>query len=110
MAPPMKKRTLEGDVPRSPSKKVKTAKPARWTVRDDDALRAAVESGREPHCWQTIASSGFPEGSAGRHNALECEARWHNVLKLGLRKGRWLAAEDDIVKAQVAAPLRPRQL
>ena len=49
MAPPMKKRTLEGDVPRSPSKKVKTAKPARWTVRDDDALRAAVESGREPH-------------------------------------------------------------
>ena len=102
-APRPVKRPLDPSQP-APSKKRMLTKPNRWTVKDDEALRAAVEASAElaTVCWEAVAA-GFPEGSAGRHSAPECESRWNNVLKLGLRKGRWLEDEDAIVKAGVAA-------
>ena len=41
---PRGKRALEGEAAQPPSKKRMATKPARWTVRDDDALRAAIEA------------------------------------------------------------------
>jgi hypothetical protein len=71
-------------------------KRGRWTVEEDDLLRAAVSSNGEK-CWRDI-SAQVP----GR-TPIQCLHRWNKVLKPGLVKGNWTCEEDQMLKDWVEA-------
>jgi hypothetical protein len=67
----------------------------RWTKREDELLRAAVDEYGED--FKLIADHSF----AGQRAEAHIAARWAKVLSVGLRKGQWTEDEDDVVKAEV---------
>jgi len=62
-------------------------KKGRWTRNEDDLLRVAVEELGDKQ-WSAIA-----QRVSGR-SAVQCLHRWSKILKPGLVKGPWNAAED----------------
>lgn len=71
-------------------------KVGRWTKREDEALRATIDS-EGVDDWAQVALVAFE----GARTDAQCSERWEKVLKLGLRKGPWTPAEDDIVRTAV---------
>ncbi|BGP16479.1 hypothetical protein JCM10213v2_004481 [Rhodosporidiobolus nylandii] len=64
------------------------------TPEDDERIREAVALYGEN--WQAVA----------RHTSLtslQCLTRWQNTLHPSIKRGRWSAAEDDALRAAVAA-------
>lgn len=70
----------------------------RWTKREDEALRSVIEA-EGIQDWARVAKLAF----SGARSETQCMERWDKVLKLGLRKGPWTAAEDNIVREAVLA-------
>jgi len=68
--------------------------PSKWTTSEDAILRrtVALHSGKN---WKTIARS-LPH-----RTDVQCLHRWQKVLRPGLVKGPWTAAEDDRLVALV---------
>lgn len=62
-------------------------KKGRWTREEDDLLRQAVEELGDKQ-WSTVA-----QRVSGR-SSVQCLHRWTKILKPGLVKGPWSAAED----------------
>ncbi|KAG5185686.1 Homeodomain-like protein, partial [Tribonema minus] len=68
----------------------------RWTAEEDERLRKAVQRHGEWH-WKLIAAD------VGSRDHVQCLQRWKKVLRPGLRKGEWTAAEDARLARTVAA-------
>ena len=70
----------------------------RWSAEENAVLAAAVEkNGRVVHPVAEL----FP----GRSHA-QCQQRWSRVLKPGIKKGQWTAAEDSQSHSLVARGYR----
>ncbi|GMI42040.1 hypothetical protein TeGR_g14001 [Tetraparma gracilis] len=67
----------------------------KWTLLEDDLLRAAVAA-NDAKNWKKIS-----EGLNGRTD-VQCLHRWQKVLRPGLVKGPWTDAEDALVVSLVA--------
>ena len=80
------------------------AKPRRkpsvkWVKAEDDSLRALVEA-HGPKNWKWIAER-LQTTAGSQRTDVQCLHRWNKVLRPGLHKGAWTAAEDEVVKQMV---------
>jgi len=62
--------------------------PRKWTVEEDNLLRAAVEENGAKH-WKAIAKV------IKTRDHSQCLQRWSKTLAPGIRKGRWMPSEDE---------------
>lgn len=60
---------------------------SRWTARENDQLRAAVQEHGERH-WTAVAAH-----LEGRTTS-QCMNRWHKSLHPTIHRGRWTSEED----------------
>jgi hypothetical protein len=76
----------------------------RWTPEEDVALKEAVaeyinivdaDGNPQPIPWNKIATH-IPH-----RTGIQCQARWSEALDPRVRKGKWSADEDDILKEGV---------
>mmetsp|Transcript_404 Transcript_404/g.902 ORF Transcript_404/g.902 Transcript_404/m.902 type:complete len:403 (+) Transcript_404:137-1345(+) len=74
-----------------------TPKTGRWTKREDDLLKEAVEEFGVDD-WKQVSETSFH----GLRSEAQCGQRWAKVLSQGLRKGQWTEEEDAVVREQVA--------
>ncbi|CAI5707579.1 unnamed protein product [Peronospora effusa] len=79
----------ESQKPRAEKEKGK-----RWTLKQDNMLRKAVEEFDQRN-WKAIATR-----VDGRNHA-QCLQRWNKVLKPGLVKGHWIDEEDTTLEQMV---------
>mmetsp|Transcript_29709 Transcript_29709/g.34979 ORF Transcript_29709/g.34979 Transcript_29709/m.34979 type:complete len:308 (-) Transcript_29709:266-1189(-) len=74
-----------------------TPKTGRWTKREDDLLRVAVQDhGTED--WKHLSEVAF----SNLRSPAQCHQRWQKVLSVGLKKGQWTDEEDLVVRQEVA--------
>ncbi|KAG5180706.1 hypothetical protein JKP88DRAFT_166320 [Tribonema minus] len=66
------------------------ALPSKWSAAENERLRRAVKLHGEPQ-WKLIAVT------VGTRNHSQCLHRWRTVLRPGLAKGPWTAAEDEML-------------
>lgn len=66
----------------------------RWTKREDEKLKSAVEAIGSPEDWNKVAE----EHLRGHGRSPEqCQRRWHSVLREGLVKGAFTYEEDETI-------------
>eukprot|EP00897_Mesotaenium_endlicherianum_P008341 jgi/Mesen1/7535/ME000391S06778 len=65
-----------------------TAFKGQWTPAEDEMLRRLVEK-HGPRGWTAIAAN--LKGRAGK----QCRERWHNHLKIGIKKDAWTEEEEQ---------------
>ncbi|KAJ3087876.1 Myb-like DNA-binding domain protein, partial [Quaeritorhiza haematococci] len=65
-------------------------KKGRWTQEEDELLKAAVVMFGERH-WTLIAAN--VPGRTG----LQCSSRWRDVLRPGIKRGKWTQEEDELL-------------
>lgn len=70
---------------------------SRWTRAEDARLHELVSERPEAADWGIVARA-----LGGQRSAEECERRWRGVVSRGLQKGRFTAAEDELIVAAVA--------
>lgn len=67
-----------------------------WTAEADECIRREVDlqrrAGNGQIQWSQIASK------VGDRNGVQCQARWAEVLDQSIRKGRWSATEDRLLR------------
>jgi hypothetical protein len=79
-----------------PARAKRTPAPAgKWTKAEDEELRQIVEEQGAKN-WKKIADT-----LGDKRTDVQCLHRWNKVLKPGLLKGPWTAAEDKIVRDMV---------
>jgi hypothetical protein len=79
-----------------PARAKRTPAPAgKWTKAEDEELRQIVEDQGAKN-WKKIADT-----LGDKRTDVQCLHRWNKVLKPGLLKGPWTAAEDKIVRDMV---------
>lgn len=66
-----------------------------WTVEEDAKLKNAVKICGE-HNWKKVAAEHVPS-----RNPTQCRQRWQKVIKPGIKKGAWVPAEDELLRAVV---------
>ncbi|GMH58610.1 hypothetical protein TrRE_jg10381, partial [Triparma retinervis] len=76
----------------SSKKKSKKGGGGRWTKREDQKLRAAMETFGS-HNWKMIAEECF----SGTRSDVQCLVRWKSVLQPGHVKGPFSKEEDKII-------------
>lgn len=84
-------------VSQQPVKKAKKQKPRYWNEEEDALLRAAIKKyGTDGyHKWKEVANH------VPNRTYRECMQRWTKVLTPGLKKGKWSAEEDAILRRLV---------
>mmetsp|Transcript_6870 Transcript_6870/g.11550 ORF Transcript_6870/g.11550 Transcript_6870/m.11550 type:complete len:274 (-) Transcript_6870:9-830(-) len=66
----------------------------RWTEEEDTKLRRLVAAAEENDLvvWRDVATKMVAR------NANQCRERWTNHLRPGIRRGNWLAEEDETIE------------
>eukprot|EP00984_Skeletonema_dohrnii_P010679 scaffold4190_cov91-Skeletonema_dohrnii-CCMP3373.AAC.4 len=66
----------------------------RWTEEEDTKLRRLVAAAEENDLvvWRDVATKMVAR------NANQCRERWTNHLRPGIRRGNWLAVEDETIE------------